>query len=130
MNIVKINVGQDIESVFKYKSIIEERLLKENRISESLNLDAFIEYLDFSKTIYIEGSKTTIPFCLYKIDESTTLLFHISDDEKLGKLFDALQVIMFNFSNLEKMTTEDMVKRDIESHRFFIINEEFYAIPE
>lgn len=130
MNIIKVNVGQDIDDVFKYKMIIEERLLKENKISEKLKLDDFIEYLDFAKTIYIEGTKTTVPFCIYKLDDDNMVIFHTSEEAQLNKLLDSLLIIMYNFSNLEKLTREDLMKRDVETNKFFIINEQFYGLPQ
>lgn len=131
MNIIEINIAKDLEAIIKYKTLINQSLIEQKTIEEEMNLDQFIDYMDFTKNIFMDKATDTIPFCIYNLDEENILFFYTSvNDDIKDKCLSALHDINFNLSLLEHRSTIEMLEEDLQNGSFFIIGGEFYKKPK
>lgn len=128
MNVRKINVGNNVEELFEVKKIIERQLIEMGKINNKMQLDEFVDFLDFSKNIYIENIKTTIPFSIYKLEDEI-IVFHCSDkEEDIDKVIEMLNNIEFDYTNLKELSYEEMMSLNLEKSKMFIINDKYFVI--
>lgn len=122
MRIVNINVVEDVMFI---KDKIETELLSENKITEPMDINSFVNFLDLKNNIFIKED-TVLPFKIYD-----NILISAGKPEELEYLESVLQGIEYNLANLSEVDINDVYLGELDKNDFyFIINSKYHIIKK
>jgi hypothetical protein len=119
------------EDLILAKVKIEKELLENNVINDRFKINEFINWLDFSKNIYVEDNNT-IPFSIRNGKDFNYMFFiPSSNNEKhINKMMSILKSINYDMTNLKKVSMGDLYMKGIDfpENEYFIINSQIYTL--
>jgi hypothetical protein len=122
MRIVNINVVEDVMFI---KDKIETELLSENKITEPMDINSFVNFLDLKNNIFIKED-TVLPFKIYD-----DILISVGKPEELEYLESVLNDIEYNLANLSEVDINNVYLGELDKNDFyFIINSKYHIIKK
>lgn len=121
MRIVKLN---DITEIILAKNEIENKLITDGKIENSMQLSEFIDFLKMQDKIFIK-SDTVIPFSIIY-----DILFLPEYNEYNDELIQILEDINYNLDSLQEVPVKDVYSGSLELEDFYFIVNSKYKIKK
>lgn len=124
MNYIDIN---DFENLILAKDKVISCLLEKKVISENMNFEQFITYLDVSKYVFMKENQV-IAFNIVNNINDESYLFYTGENSLIKQFKSILKNINYDLSKLKKPSIERMLSNDFIKNPKFIINNNYYVI--
>jgi hypothetical protein len=135
MNFINISdFNKNLDDIVLAKISIENELINNQQITEKFSISDFINWLNFSKSIFMKNVNdidVNIPFSIYTTSSNKHYVFYISQDDKyIDDLKNYLIQIDFNLHNLKNVNQYDLYinSKYKPDGDYFIINSLLYTL--
>lgn len=132
------NFMDDLDEIVLAKIEIEKELIENGIIEKKFNINEFIQWIDFTKTIFMKNKgeyEINIPFAIHKMKSDTYIFYVLYDNNELNtKAFetfkDTLKLIKYDLSNLTPVNMIELFENEKykPAEDFFIMNAKMYKI--
>lgn len=123
---ITVDISKDYLELFMAKKDIETMLMNEGEIDKEFTLPEFIQYINFGTHIYCKNNEEIYPFKIIKGDKETYMFIANVYKINYKPLYDVLDSIDYNFSNLTHKDKYSAVEEQLLERPYFIINSELY----
>lgn len=132
------NFMDDLDEIVLAKIEIEKELIENETIEKKFNINEFIQWIDFTKTIFMKNEgeyEINIPFAIHRMKSDTYIFYVLYDNNELtNKAFetfkDSLEQIKYDLSKLKEVNMIKLYENGTykPNNNFFIMNTKMYEI--
>lgn len=130
------NFMDDLDEIVLAKIEIEKELIENETIEKKFNINEFIQWINFSKSIFMKNDgeiDINIPFSIYKSSNELYIFYVLyennEDNIKALDIFkNKLNDINFNINKLNKVNMNELFENGLykPASNYFIINGQMY----
>lgn len=124
---IYIDISKDFLNLLLANRDISNYRIERGEIENEMGIDECIKFLDLAHTIYYYDENNIFPFAIYKTDKAEYLFYTGNDTSDKDKLFNVLESINYNLSNLTLKNKKEVVLEKLYEAPRFIINSQIYV---
>ena len=124
---IYIDISKDFLNLLLANRDISNYRIERGEIENEMGIDECIKFLDLVHTIYYYDENNIFPFAIYKTDKAEYLFYTGNDTSDKDKLFNVLESINYNLSNLTLKDKKEVVLEKLYEAPRFIINSQIYV---